>query len=250
MNIEAIWQKWQTVLVAVSPAIGYALAYVHELGYYQFFCIPTEFIKLDWTTILIAIAASAAGLSLLSWFFIAVVTIKKKKLAFILLMCLWLIFFSIRYLTGEESLILGIMLLAMLFVLLVIPWYRRTYQRNLADEFKINMQVNKNDPFIKWLNSDKMKYVSLIVWIVILVFGLSYMDGRSAAMNKSTFYIPSSNPQAVVLKINGNELICAPRILGTRYFQQTYFVLKIDDPKLSISANQNLGHLRAFGKEY
>lgn len=250
MNIESIWQKWQTVLIAVSPAIGYALAYVHELGYYQFFVIPTEFIKLDWTTILVAIAASAAGLSLLSWFLIAVVTMKKKKLAFLLFTCLSLFFFAIRYLTIEESKLLGILFLVMLFVLLVIPWYRRTYQLNYADEFKANMQVDKNDPFVKWLNSDKMKYASLIVWIAILVFSLSYMEGRSAAMNKSTFYVPSSNPQAVVLKINGNDLICAPLIPETHYFQQTYFVLKIDDPKLSITANHNLGHLRAFGKEY
>ncbi len=250
MNIESIWEKWQTVLIAISPAIGYALAYVHELGYYHYFGIPTEIIKLDWTTILVAIASTAAGIALVSWFLAAIIMLKGKKLAFLIFTFLFCFFFAILYLTIQESGQLGVGFLAMIFAIYIIPWYMRTYQQNLVDEYKPVNDSDKNDAITKWLKDDKVKYVLLSLWVGLLVFSFSYLGGRSAAMRKSTFYIPSSNPQAVVLKINGNDLICAPLISGTHYFQQTYFVLKIDDPKLSITANQNLGYLRAFGKEY
>ena len=51
-------------VAAVSPVLGYGLAYVYQLGFCNYFNIPIELIKLDWTTILVAIAAAFGSLFL------------------------------------------------------------------------------------------------------------------------------------------------------------------------------------------
>lgn len=44
--------------------------------------------------------------------------------------------------------------------------------------------------------------------MVALILCFGYLAGRSNAMNKEIFYVPSSNSQLVVLKIYDNNIIC------------------------------------------
>lgn len=47
--------SWQALIIAALSAIGYGVAYVHELGFNNDFGIPQELIVLNLTTVLVAI---------------------------------------------------------------------------------------------------------------------------------------------------------------------------------------------------
>ena len=47
--------KWQAVLIGAASAIGYGIAYLHELGFNSEFGIPQDLIVLNLTTVLITI---------------------------------------------------------------------------------------------------------------------------------------------------------------------------------------------------
>jgi len=63
-------------------------------------------------------------------------------------------------------------------------------------------------------------------------------------LDQQTVYVPSSNPQLVVLKITGDNLICAPinnnytDKYGQNYYivGQEFYLLQIDEAGLSIKA--------------
>ncbi len=63
-------RPWIPLLMGGASGLGYAVAYVHERGYCDFYHIPSDFIRLDLTTILLAVAASLAGLAMVAWFFL------------------------------------------------------------------------------------------------------------------------------------------------------------------------------------
>ena len=54
-NLQRKWGFSEGITLALSPVVAYFLAYQYEVGYFEFFGVPTELITVDTTTLLDAI---------------------------------------------------------------------------------------------------------------------------------------------------------------------------------------------------
>ena len=78
----------------------------------------------------------------------------------------------------------------------------------------------------------------------MFLFSFTYLDGRSVAMNRQVFYIPSTHPESIVVKIQGDSLICAPLYYMGKdnkgeeigIINQEFFKLNLNDSNISIKA--------------
>lgn len=259
MDNRSDWLKLIGSVVVVSPALGYALAYWYERGYCDFFKIPTNFIQIEWPTIIIAILAALGGLFIASWLTIAIITpnlqkmsINRIKFYFALIYGICILFIAITYLTIEEAKEAGVIYLILLIFIFIAPTFIRRYKREKEQRNLIETkEIERKDPIGLILEKRIVKYILVFILILFIGYTSAYYNNRANAMNRQIFYIPSSNQQSVVLKIYGDDLICATidhlakNEKGQAYciIKQEYFVLKTSEPNLSIEATQ-LGYVR------
>jgi len=226
-----------------------------NFGYFNFYKIPTDFIALSWTTILVAIAASLAALFFVIWFLAILAIIKPLKINtvggkifFILILFIFLLFIVLKYLTVAETEQVGIIFGVFIAVIFLLPWLLDVYKKK-AKIRKMNQPVTKEEEAVmanirKIIESKYFNYGLLTIGLIILLFTFSYLGGRSVGLDQQTVYVPSSNPQLVVLKITGDNLICAPinnnytDKYGQNYYivGQEFYLLQIDEAGLSIKA--------------
>jgi hypothetical protein len=201
------FRPWIPLLIGGVPALGYAVAYVYELGYCGVYHIPSDLIRLDLTTILLPIAASLIGLALFAWFFFATLTIplyinptlQKILLSILLFICLFGL--SLRYFTTEEAEQTGIAFLVFLVLLFAGPPLLRKLQTKRG-------RRRQDIPLARLLANRYFQYTLISICVVGLIFASGYLGGRAEAFQKEVFYVPSSNPDLVVLKIYGDNIIC------------------------------------------
>jgi hypothetical protein len=198
-------RPWIPLLIGGVPALGYAVAYVYELGYCGVYHIPSDLIRLDLTAILLPIAASLIGLAMFAWFFFATLTIplyinptlQKILLSIFLFICLFGL--SLRYFTTEEAAQTAIAFLVFLVLLFAgPPLLRRLPTRRRRQDI----------PLARLLANRYFQYTLIGICVVGLIFASGYLGGRAEAFQKEVFYVPSSNRDLVVLKIYGDNIIC------------------------------------------
>lgn len=214
MNIRRNLGLFITVIAAASPAIGYGLAYVYQLGYCEFYNIPSDFIILDWTTVLTAVAASFGVLFFLSWIALMFLSIPKdmnswkKKLFLILMFFVILFIFSIFFLTVEEVIELSIMFGFTVLLILFGPWLSKKISKTNKQKDNKPIQKENDTRLDKIFNNVYSKSIATAIYVIFIIFICVYLAGRAAAMKKDIFYVPSSNPDSIVLKIYGDNIIC------------------------------------------
>ena len=199
------FKPWIPLLIGIAPALGYAFAYVHELGYCGVYNIPPDFIRLDLTTILVAIAAALIGLVLLAWSLSLILSIPlymsmiRKKVYFAFILLVFYGVFAFFYLTVEESKQLGIMLIFFMLIFFIGPWLSR----------KLPSKRKRQDiPLNRLIRNKYIQYSFIVGYMVFLLLSFGYLAGRSDAFQKEIFYVPSSNPELIVLKIYGDNIVC------------------------------------------
>jgi hypothetical protein len=252
---KADWKQWIPVVIAVGPVLGYGLAYVYELGYFNFYKIPTDFIVLNWTTVLVAVAASLAALYFLVWVLAILALIKPLKMNnlggkifFIFIIFIVLLFIAMKYLTTAETEQVGIIFALFAAFIFLVPWLNAQFEKQARIRNK-NQPVTGEEEAImanirKVIASKYFNYGFLTLGLLVALFTFSYLGGRSGGLDPQTVYVPSSNPQLVVLKITGDNLICAPIIntytdkYGQNYYilSQEFYLLQTDEADLSIKA--------------
>ena len=222
------WNLSGLVIPAV-PAIGYVLAYIYERAFCSFYQIPTGLIQLDWNLIITAIAGVLGGLLIVIWGVAVLFFAKNEKPGrlkwwFILTGVLFfaILFLSIYYNLTVMQFLISIGFIAWLVILLfVFPLLRRKPKA-------------KPTPTNIFMSSQIAKY-GFLTLVVLLLFGCSaYLSGRSEATRQTQFYVPSSYPNAVVLRIYGQNCICAPVITEDKIIEKSYFVLNVNTPGLTL----------------
>jgi hypothetical protein len=184
------------------------------------------------TTVLVAIAASMGGVALVFWLGLMAMAMPqdtsatKKNIYLSSVLFLFLLFFGIFYLTVDEFKELSIAFAVFLFALFVLPrilpWLVRKFppkgerRETLMDRLVKNKHVQYG-------------YIAILVIAFILVSG--YLAGRADAWNKEVFLVPSSNPELVVLKVYGDNIICGRLVQksGQIGLGPTIDILRLDD---------------------
>ena len=247
------WRLSLGFIVAASSAIGYLLAYLWEAGYGSVFGVPREFIVLDVTRVLIAISAVA------SFFFVASVFAGAYFIAgwfsarhgqgrggsrLVVLMVLLLSWglLTLRWPSLWAIWIAYLLPVAATFVVstVVVPWIIR----RLPERLRAGL-----DAIEKWCASKVPRLprpafaAVLIVITVALGLYLSHESGQATAMSQKDFFVPSTNQNSVVLRIYGDNLICAPFDRGNKTVERSFFVLKVDDDPRPVLTLEKVGPL-------
>lgn len=249
------------VLVPLSGAFGYAMAYLHEMGFCGYFGIPFQLIMIDWTTVVIAIAANFSVISILYFtidaFFIYINdlkseqphklilgTIRRRLIYLSLFIVMFVIVFAVSSLARQQwdyvwpgILILFLFLVWLYFVAPIrafkdVSGYRNKLKAQDEKDRKTRALLSWLADFIGWSST-------LILLVAVFVLVLSFLVGDSTARDQEYFFVPSTNQQSVILRIYGDKLICTP-IIGKNdkdQFEVTrnFFVLRLDEPKLNIT---------------
>jgi len=231
------WKVLLTMVIAISPVLGYGLAYVYQLGYCSVFNIPTDLVKLDLTTVLVAIAGTLgvlfffSCLMLLIWATPRNISVTKQKIYVSAVLLFFLFIFSLLFFTTSEAEQVAIMYGIFLFLIFLGPSVARKISGIKWGKGKNEPETPADDRIIQIINTKYFKYsiFGFILLVMVIYFGA--LAGRSDALNKHIFYVPSSNPNSVVLKIYGDDMVCAQltSLRNESVLGNTIFVVPLSD---------------------
>ncbi len=237
INENTGW-NWFRIVLIIAPALGYTLAYTYEIGYCNVFKIPKEFIFLDLTTVIIGITAAFGGSLLIIWFVIMLLIPKqaikpmgpiRRRLYFLLLICMLSFFIAYKYLLVWELIYIIAYLVAMAVILLLFPLLDRNTRKIKGYRNKLianDEQTKKStDPLLKRIGSRGI----IVFMLLVGAYTFTYLEGRAQAINQEEFYVPSTYPSSVVLRIYGDNIVCAPVNQARKEIERTYFILKTND---------------------
>ena len=249
--------------LALTAPLGYALAYSYEFGFCNFFRIPKELIQLEWTTILIAITAALGGVLILGGLYFMLFLLIKRRLGPIrwrvmatVVYFIVLLVFAVKYMTVQEVTDL-LILLVFVFVypvllLFCLPYYTQTTVQGYRNKLLAEDKPKKDEP------SSFARIITCgisALYVSFALVGIMSLEGRSKAMQEQAWHTPSTYPQSVVLRIYGENIICAPvssehiitvqnKSVKAYYIDEAYFVIKLSDQPPTVLKPDKVGYLR------
>lgn len=229
------------ILLALIPALAYAIALMYELGFASYFGIPIS---------LVDVGFSSFGVSILSLFVVAAVLFFTANFLFMLWpesrrediqyfhpLLFWGLFLLATFLVRKEFLpVLKTYWFVIIMILLfyIAPIFQ--YRKEKGYINKIKASWNAEAPIIGrsliGKMHDKFGYFRVISLVTILIFFplLSFNVGVSAAKGKSSFLVFHEESEYVVLKIYGDIMVCAQFQRTERMIVQRFVLKKIGEP--------------------
>lgn len=244
VTTDTVRNSWQTVAVLfgfVAP-IGYGAAYLREWGFCSVFGIPTELIQLNITTVLIAITSGVGALFLLFWLADLFYTLSqqrklknfgpiKRRVSSVLL---FLIIFGCLFAFFPPTIdiwpLIVPFLVLLIFTQFVAPLITQRQISSYKSKLEAQDQVERETPVLidYFIKRAGITVVSLGI-LLVLFLGAMFFVGYNTAQRQTDFLIPSTHQDSVVLRIYGDNLICAPFDIKTKEVEKTFFVIKLDD---------------------
>ncbi len=238
-NQSINYWPWVSLLLAVSPAIGYFAAYLYELEYFRYFGIPSEFIVLDWTNLLAGVLTFVTFSYFLLLVFILpdllqtsgvqITGIIRRRLIWISSVFLFVTLLVLQYSVSMPYIwVFYLIPLCFTVQIFVIPFISQRkmhgYRAKLIEHAK--KIAKRADETPKWLK----KYEKLIVFssiAAIILILTAFLEGERVAVTKYEFLILRDYPRMVVLKAYKDYLICAPINADNRTFSRSFTIFPV-----------------------
>jgi len=218
----------QGIVVAAVPLIGYAMAFLYEVGFCGEFGIPLEFISVNLTTVFIAVGT-----------LLLVVAISLFYVVLVMNLAVAIIFWGLWY----ELIMVAFLFAFFVFWIFVSPWITQkegAYIKRVEAQRKVDSQaktiIDYVIRYIGWGNS-------FVIFLVLFFVALSYIAGISHAKKQTEFLIPSTYPNSVVLRVYGDNMICAPFNAENKEVQRDFFIIKMGDDSRLILKPEGIGPL-------
>jgi hypothetical protein len=255
------YKSWLTegVILAAAPVFGYLLVFAYEAGFCSIFGIPPEFISLNTVTVIIAalgIAVTFALLFALSTFETTVLGYFYKRIPFLFLSALrktvstlligGMILYMIKAPT-KHWLFLFLLVLVNFIVGIAVPYItirRQEGHCNVSKIYERNIKENAKT-FENYLRQSVVMTIILVLMFIALLF-LSFSTGQIKAKSQDKFLIVHSVPETVVLRIYGDNLICAPFERGRKQVTRSFVIRKMGDNPDIILNVEMVGPLRSL----
>jgi hypothetical protein len=234
------------LILAAGPVLAYGIVFAHEVGYADVFEIPLGFVSIDVTSILIVTVAMVPVLYALSWLAYMGLSLLpahdspirqrlQRLLVPSLLFVLFLMLYGARWL---EWLWTAVFLLIVTFLEFGLPLIKQRKETTYHDKLIAQDQAEREtsmpilDLFHRFAGpGGYLAFVGLIAMLVI-----SHSVGRASALDEDEFLVTTTSEEMVVLRIYGDNLICAPFDRATREIKRSFVVLKIgEDPDLVLN---------------
>jgi hypothetical protein len=208
-----------TLIVAAAPIIASVIAVLHEIGYTSNYGLPVEMIRPETATILISISQALFLMILvgLNYAIFLIVQYRKGWRPFVALfnaiVTSSVIYTSIvgNYVIYFPGLLTVVLLLFQLVPLIGIP---------------------ANSP-IRWKMHWSLPRLMVISVLLLVALGLlAYVSGLTAFNIQRTYLVPYSNPDAIVIRIYGDNIICAT--VDNHTVQRSFFILNSNNVTLTV----------------
>lgn len=247
----------QGLVVAAVPLIGYAMAFVYEVGFCSEFRIPREFISINLTTVFIAVGALlgviAAIYFLVNMFLIVVPKPKNRVLrrelsAFYAVSLIILVIVIIFWGLWLELISVAVLFLFFVFFIFVFPLITQrkgSYLEKLEAQRRVDSQFKTiEDYLISFLGIRNI----IMLMLVVLVVMFSYIAGIAQAKKQTEFMVPSTYPNSVVLRVYGDNMICAPFNRTDNTTQKRFFIIEMGDSSTPLLNVEKVGPLQLAAK--
>ena len=158
----------------------------------------------------------------------------KQKIYMSLILFFSLLIFGFMFLTTNEFTQLVIVFGISLLVIFFGPWLSKKLFANQINTPKTPIDERLN----RFIHNKYFKYTGAFFYLLILIFLCCSLAGRANAMKEQIFYVPSSNPDSIVLKIYGDNIICGQLVQKQNQtgLGPTIFVLSLSNtPNLSLT---------------
>lgn len=244
------------LLVATIPIVGYLLVFAYEAGFCGAFHIPLSFIALSPTMVFAVIAGLALSVGPLFAFANLVCMIGldlrdpivRSLIRLAIVAVLFLLPIVVNPKAWRES--MGLLLFLALFALLEfgLPLLtqrdKQTYREKLLGQEAIETGVSDLFDVLRTRFGDLPVTVAMVMMLGIYV---SNVVGRGHAKGQEEFLVLLSSPEAVVLRVYGDDLVCAQFDRITQEVQPHFFVIKRvtlpSEPRIQLNL-EKVGPLR------
>jgi hypothetical protein len=230
------------ILLALASAGAYLFSYYYEKGYTSVFKIPSSLIVINLSSLLTFGAIIIGG-------FIFLIPIGNVLVMFVIgnsksskgsnpvflhtlfpviivgiLAVIQIAIFGIR--NWQQWLLYAIMLLVAAFFQFAFPLLSQK-GKNYAEKLSAQEETEKQFPDAFVLMRNKFGNSSLIIFLVFIL-GISIAEnvGKSSATNQKDFLVTNTTPEMVVLRVYGDNFICAPFTRATGKTETTFTLLK------------------------
>lgn len=254
--------RWLALIIAVSPilaALGYGITYLYEWGYCNVFRIPMGFIQISPANVLLA-GGAVLGVGVLITFVLGMAYFAPSQSWFKKLGPVWRrltvslpflsipLIYMIRWpLIWPEALMLFIMTSYFPAILLLGPLFgpknAKSYRERLQAQSEM-MRTSTEARLIDIIERLVGKNTIPILVLIGMLLTTCYVAGRGDAMNQKDFLLPSTYPQSVVLRIYGDNLVCAPFEKDTKLVAPSFFIIHPDDDPKPVLTWTKVGPLR------
>jgi len=251
----------EAMLLAIASAGAYMFAFLYERGYSSFFGIPTQFINVSLVNLLIFGAIVIAFMNTSVLLFHSAFPFMRPKHPYLAFYVprFGLIFFLLVLvpfvLFGWERKIYWLALFGVwmffVFLYLGLPLIIHRGKGSWRDKFNAELQSGSQEVpnFINEVGG-KLGFnnLGLIIGVLSMFSMLSGFAGESEALRQKQFLITNTVPAMAVLRIYGDNMICAPLDRSTHEIKKSFTILKVaEDPKLILSL-ENVGPLKPVDK--
>ncbi len=236
---KKIWTS-EALLLAVTPLIGYILAFRFESGYAEAVGIPEYLITISLTQVInvtLNILFSFFSLLVIWNFFYMFFPIDKLPgsirqsistvLPSILLCSVYLFIFGAK---SKEWIWLLPVVFFFIILVFILPLFTQSKEKGYAEKLEKQMKEEaKVSSLFGKIHSyiGREGYYLFFVLLFFIIFASAL--GRSAALNQKYIYYYENNPNKILLRSYGDILISANYDPETKHIKNELFIQKISD---------------------
>lgn len=213
---KALWFS-EGVIVAATPLLAYALCFIYEAGYCNYFLIPASVIDISFSTVMKTLGFIVIFGFVLIWtitFFLNLYRKKPDVLAFrILALALTVVIFVVLPLIiyGYDR-ICCVVVSAIIFIvalgLFVEPLLFCRDVKGYRNKLKASKERRSLVFFGRGIFPKLPKPIGLVFSVVFLSLFFSFLGGLGFAEKQEIFLVTKSESEMVVLRMYSDRVIC------------------------------------------
>ena len=221
-SVEGPTRLSPAIWISIIPALAYSLAFAYEAGYAQTFHIPLQLIVITWTAVFIALFVVVGVVGpIMYWANILLIfspgenptkkfiqnPVARQFLPIVLLTPLSAILAVIYGWSFWREwvwlIVLGGMFTAINLVWPLLHFKEKSYRAKIEATEK----ADRNAPTLLDRIARRSRKGFLAAVFLVVLLGISWSVGNAQALRQSKFFVLTSSPNEVVLRIYGDRLV-------------------------------------------
>lgn len=235
------------------PVMGYLIAFIYESRYLSVYGIPSDFVIINWTNLIVA-SGSVLGISIALLIFLwlpliaAIFGASMKNILFGIIirqisMYTYTTIFFARYHMMESGLeFVFILPVFLTFLDFIFPLITQRKVRGYSNKLKTQDKIDREKASFLKLPAVISRHIVIIIVVMVtvtIILTMGYMEGKRNALTREEYLVPSTYPESVVVRVYQDYLICTQFNQEPDSNERTFFLISIDEePDFNLSLQE------------